>query len=203
MIKEEIRYVKHYFQILSENHPEKFQIEEMYNDDGEYIIPQEMIDSSDSEKWILLESNVSEDDIFKLEKKFKVKIPSMYKAFISAYSHFFEELEGIFDNFYDEDDVEVFVDIIPQPSNMPLSRIERVFEELRELIDLGYIPIGDFNGQGPLCIDILNSNKLVWLNHEEYYKCETREEVEKISVLIFNSFNEFMECFFGGVTHTC
>ncbi|MBU3134609.1 SMI1/KNR4 family protein [Clostridium gasigenes] len=203
MINEEIEFIKQYFQILSINHPEKLEIEEMFDDEGELIIPQNMKDNSNPEKWILMESNVSEADIFKLEKKFNIKLPSIYKAFISSYFHMFEELDGIFDDFYDEDDREVSVNIIPQPSDKSLLGIEGVFEECRELIDFGYIPIGDFNDCGPLCFDIVNNDKLIWLDHEDYYKCETREELEKIAIPIFNNFKEFMECFFCGITHKC
>ena len=203
MIIEEIELIKQYFQILNTNHPEKFEIEEMFDDDGNPIIPQNMKDNNNFSKWILLESNVSEEDIIKLETQFNIKLPSIYKAFLSSYYHIFEELDGVFDDFYDEYDREIFVNIIPQSSDKPLSEIQEVFEECRARIDLGYIPIGEFNGWGPLCFDTLNSDKLVWLDHEEYYNCEKREELEKLAVPIFNDFKEFMECFFSGITHKC
>ncbi|WP_242867025.1 SMI1/KNR4 family protein [Clostridium coskatii] len=98
---------------------------------------------------------MSEEDILKLEEKFNVKLPALYKAFLSTYFHMFEELDGVLDDFHCEDGKEVYVDII-----------------------------GDFNGWGPLCFDIHNNYKLVWLDHEEYYSCETREELEELGETI-------------------
>ncbi|AWI05532.1 SMI1/KNR4 family protein [Clostridium drakei] len=186
MIKEENEVIKKYFEILSKNHPEKFEIEEMF-DDGECIVPENMKDSNDANKWVLLESNVSEEDIFKLEKKINIKLPSIYKAFISTYFHMFKELDGVLNDFHCEDGKEVYVDIFRQPSNKPLQVIENVYKECEEIIEFGYIPIGDFNGWGPLCFDAHNSYKLVWLDHEEYYSCETREELEELGETIFDN----------------
>jgi hypothetical protein len=203
MMREEKELIKKYFEKLIAKHPEKFEIEEMYDDEGHPIVPEDMKDSNDQNKWVLLESSVSEEDILKLEGKYDVKLPSIYKAFISTYFHLFEELEGVLDDFHCEDDREIYVDILPQPSNKPLQIIENVFEGLEELIAFGYIPIGDFNGWGPICFDVINNYKIVWLDHEEYYNCETREELEELGETIFNNFIEFLECFFGGVTHKC
>lgn len=203
MIKEEKEVIKKYFEILSKNHPEKFEIEEIFDDNGEAIVPENMKDNNDQNKWILLESNVSEKDILKLEEKFNVKLPSLYKAFISIYFHMFQELDGVLDDFHCEDGKEVYVDILPQPSNKPLQVIENVYEGCEDIIEFGYIPMGDFNGWGLLCFDALNNYKLVWLDHEEYYNCETREELEELGETIFDNFKEFLECFFVGVTHKC
>lgn len=203
MIKEENEVIKKYFEILSKNHPEKFEIEEMFDDDGEPIVPENMKDCNDQNKWMLLESNVSEEDILKLEEKFNFKLPSIYKAFISTFFHIFEELDGVLDDFHYEDGKEVYVNILPQPSNKPLQVIENVYIGCEEIIEFGYIPIGDFNGWGPLCFDVHNDYKLVWLDHEEYYSCETREELEELGEIIFDNFKEFLECFFAGVTHKC
>lgn len=78
MIKDEKEVIKKYFEILSENHPEKFEIEEMFNDDGEPIVPENMKNSSDENKWMLVESNVSEEDIFKLEEKINEKLKHLF-----------------------------------------------------------------------------------------------------------------------------
>jgi len=203
VIKEDREVIKKYFEILSNNHPEKFEIEKMLNENGQTIVPEDMKNCTDENKWVLVESNVSEEDIFKLEEKINVKLPSLYKAFISTYFHMFEELDGVLDDFHCEDGKEIYVDILPQPSNKPLKVIENVYKECEEIIGFGYIPIGDFNGWGPLCFDVYNSYKLVWLDHEEYYSCETREELEELGETIFDDFKEFLECFFAGVTHNC
>lgn len=202
-MEQEKELIKQYFEMLSVKHPEKFEIEEMFDDNGQPIVPENMEDSSNENKWVLLDSNVSEEDIIKLEKKFNIKLPSLYKAFISTYFHMFEELDGVLDDFHCEDGKEVYVDILPQPSDKPLKGIETVFEGCEELIDFGYIPIGDFSGWGPLCFDVPNNYKLVWLDHEEWCSCETREELEELGETIFDNFKEFLKCFFDGVTHKC
>ncbi|MGH4124397.1 MAG: hypothetical protein ACREV6_15850 [Clostridium sp.] len=48
MFEEEKEVIKQYFKILSKNHPEKFEIEEMFDDDGEPIVPENMKDSNDT-----------------------------------------------------------------------------------------------------------------------------------------------------------
>ncbi|MHC1686059.1 MAG: SMI1/KNR4 family protein [Clostridiaceae bacterium] len=199
--KEEKLFIKDCFQILVKNHLEKFEIKRAI--DEEIIVPDDMKEEENPLRWKLVKSSIKEEGILRLEEKFNIKLPSIYKVFLSSYYHLFEKLEGVFDDFYQENDKNVVMYIPPQLSNAPLSRIEQLFEDCTELIEFGYIPIGDFNGWGPLCFDVLNDYKLVWLDHEEYYDCETREELEELGETIFNSFKEFMECFFCGKKHVC
>ncbi|EKQ50966.1 MULTISPECIES: SMI1/KNR4 family protein [unclassified Clostridium] len=201
MSKEEMLFIKKCFKVLSENHPEKFEVIKAI--DGENIIPKDMKAENDISRWKLVESNIEEDDILRLEEKFNIKLSSIYKTFICSYYHLFEKLEGVFDDFHQENDKKVIMYIVQQPSNSPLSKIEGLLEGYEDLIDFGYIPIGDFNGWGPLCFDVFNNYKLVWLDHEEYYDCESREELEDLGEIIFDTFEKFMECFFCGKKHDC
>ena len=201
MNKEEILFMKKCFKVLAENHPEKFELKKAI--DEEKNIPNDMKVKNDESRWKLVESNLGEDDILMLEEKFNIKLPYIYIAFLCAYYHLFEELEGVFDNFHQQDDRRVIMYIVQQPSNSPLSKIEGLFEECIDLINFGYIPIGDFYGWGPLCFDVFNNYKLVWLDHEEYYDCETREELEDLGETIFDNFRQFMECFFCGNRYDC
>lgn len=201
MSKEEMSFIQKCFKVLCERHPEKFEIKKIVDDEN--IIPLNMRDEKNSNKWKLTRSNIKEDDILELEKKFNIKLPSMYKLFLCTYNHMFRKLEGVFDDFYQENNKNVVVYILEQPSNAPLLKVEQLWEDCKDLIDFGYIPIADFNGWGPLCFDVVNNYELVWLDHEEYYECENREELEELGEIIFNDFKQFMECFFCGITHEC
>lgn len=201
MNKEELLFIKNCFKVLAENHPEKFELKKVI--DEEQIIPNDMKVGDDILRWKLVESNIREYNILRLEEKFNIKLPSIYKAFLCSYYHLFEKLEGVFDDFYQENNKRVSMYIVQQPSNSPLSKIEKLFEEYIDIIEFGYIPIGDFNGWGPLCFDVFNEYNLVWLDHEEYYDCESREELEDLGEIIFDTFEEFMECFFCGKKHDC
>ncbi|NRT37138.1 SMI1/KNR4 family protein [Clostridium beijerinckii] len=201
MNNEEVLFIKKCFKVLAEKHPEKFEFKKAI--DEEKTIQSDMRAENSISRWKLVESNVSENDILRLEEKFNINLPSIYRTFLCTYYHLFEKLEGIFDNFYQENDKIVTMYIVQQPSDSPLSKIEGLFEGYKEIIDFGYIPIGDFNGWGPLCFDVPNNYKLVWLDHEEYYECESREELEDLGETIFDNFEEFMECFFCGKKHEC
>lgn len=123
-------------------------------------------------------------------------MPSIYKCFITSYYHIIEEVSGVFDNYNDEDDREISVSLIPQLSNNPFGMILHIYEECEELLKFGYIPFGDFNGQGSICIDTLDSDRIVWFDYEEYYKCKERREFEEISIELFSGLKDFLICFF-------
>lgn len=201
MSEEKILFIQKCFKVLCEKHPENFEIKKIV--DYKNIIPDDMRDETNTNKWKLIESNIEEKDILEFEEKFNIKLPSMYKAFLCTYNHMFRKLEGIFDDFYQENNKNVVVYILEQPSSAPLLKVEQLWEECTGLIDFGYIPIADFNGWGPLCFDTVNNYELVWLDHEEYYDCESREELEELGEIIFGNFKQFMECFFCGITHEC
>jgi hypothetical protein len=198
MIKKEDKdFIKYCFKTLKNNHPEKFKIRNLSIE-----IPQEMVDK-DKNEWKLIESNVLEDDIVRLEKKFKIKLPELYKVFISSYFYVFEKLEGIVDNYMSYDDYDIEVEIMNQTPDKPLDEIDNLFNECKKLLNLGYIPIGEVDSYGIMCFDVLNNYSLICLDHEEYYQYESRDELEEIAVLVFADFRNFMECFFCGVKYQC
>lgn len=194
----EKEFIQKCFKELHKKHPENFII-----GNGEENILINIKDKDSKNKWTLVESNVSVEDMVKLEKKFNIELPNLYKAFISSYYYSFNELHGVLDNFLYEDDCDVFVNVMQQLPGKPLAQIENILHELKDIINYGYIPIGDFNNCGPICFDTVNNYKLVWLDHEEYYNCESREELEEVAIPIFVDFKQFMECFFCGIKHEC
>ena len=196
MKNNENQFIKKCFDELQVHHPEKFLINEYDH------IPDDMI-SEDGKRWKLIESTVSEEDINEIENKFSIKLPNIYREYLTSYCHMFDDLEGVLDNFCGECDKEVVMHILPEPSDNPLSKFEELLNDLSGLVEFGYIPIGDFFGWGPLCFDMFNDYKLVWLDHDEYYDCESREELEDLREVLFEDFKEFMECFFCGKKHDC
>lgn len=188
-INNEDLFIERCFKILEKRKPEKF-----FNNtikENTTVVSQ------------LIKSKVSKEDIVELENTFNIKLPSLYKCFISSYCYNFTKLEAIVDNFMFEDDREIFVDIIPQNIDDPLDDIREVYEQHYEIMEFGYIPIADLNSCGPLCFDTKGDYELVWLDHEEYFQCESREALEAIAVPIFKDFRTFMEAFFCGEKCKC
>ena len=88
------------------------------------------------EKYIILaenqgstisESTVTPEQINTLEQKYHLKMPQEYKDFISAAAHNITTLNGLMDDLYCEDDVEVELEIPAQPLNNELSEIDELF----------------------------------------------------------------------------
>ncbi|MDY5911929.1 MAG: SMI1/KNR4 family protein [Inconstantimicrobium porci] len=183
------------FETLIKKNPEILRIKEGQD------VPEDMM--SDNGTWKLVESQVTDEQIRALEDEFKIKIPQVFKNYLSSYYYLFDELNGTIDNFYGEFDKKVIMYIPKQPSDAPLKGYADLFRGLSELIDFGYIPIGDFYGWGPICFDTLNNNKIVWLDHDEYYDCKSREELDELAEVLFNNFEECIECFFCGKVHDC
>ena len=196
---EERKIIKEYFEGLVKNNPE---ICNKNNLIDKVDIPYEMLDEERKNYWKLVEMQVEDNNIDKIETDFNIKLPDIFKAFISTYCHVFERLSGKFDNYFGDSDVNVCVDISPQLTSEPLEEIRNVLEQFDELVAMGYIPFGDLNGIGPLCIDMNANFNVVWFDHELYYRCKTREEYEELEVIIFDDFYQFLDCFFAGKKHT-
>lgn len=196
---QEKQFVKECMDNLVKENPQILKKDNIIHDDM-IKIPPEM--SGENASWRLVETTVSEEQLKELEEEFNITFPTIYKAFLSTYCHAFERLWGIFDDYYDEDNVTVGVDIFPQLPDNPLRYIQNVFRQCESLLQCGYIPIGDLRGYGPLCIDTQDKDKIVWFDHEEYFDCETRESFEELAMLIFDNFTQFLECFFCGKRHS-
>lgn len=165
----------------------------------EYDIPSEM--QADG-AWSVMDSTLAKEDLADLERQFNLKLPREYCDYIMAAAHMFTELTGNFNNFLFEDDVDVVMQIPPQPYKEELKYIKEMIEENSLLVGLGYLPIGTFDSDGYLYIDLENQNRLVWLPFDNCVGFTTREEFESEEVLIFETLDEYIKCFFGGETYT-
>lgn len=195
MINDNKKFIDKCFETLIKNNPDILKVK------ARQAVPDDMKSGSDT--WKLVKSQLKDIEIEALEDEFKIKFPQIFKDYLSSYCYLFDELSGTIDNFFGEVDKKVVMYIPTQPSDAPLKKFREILSGLSELIEFGYIPIGDFYGWGPVCFDTLNDNKLVWLDHDEYYNCETREELEDLGEVLFDNFEEYMECFFCGKVHDC
>jgi hypothetical protein len=137
-----------------------------------------------------------------LSKELNIILPEEYINFIGSCAHAYTRLSGKLDNFLYEDDVDVELIICPQILGKELEQIKECLEENKFIISLGYIPIGIFNDNGYLYIDLKKENKIVWLPFENCVGLTTYEEFDSEGFIIFNNLEELMECFFMGKKFT-
>lgn len=167
----------------------------------EYEIPSEMKNGHLRKSWKLMESSVTEQDIKDLEKEFDLKFSEEYKNYLMAASHMFVNLTGNFDNFCFENDVDISLKIVPQPYKEELEYIKALFINNKILVKEGYIPLGEFDENGYLCIDSKNNDDIVWIPFENCVGFTSREEFEQEQLHIFCHFSDYIKCFFGKETH--
>lgn len=164
----------------------------------EYEIPDEM---KDGNSWKLCESSITEQDICELEKEFNITLPQDYKNYLMVSAHMFTTLTGNFDNFCYDNDVDIELIIPPQPYKAELMYIKELYKNNAVLVNAGYIPLGQFDEDGWLCIDLENDNELVWVPFECCVGFTKREEFETEQLHIFYQFADYITCFFEGKTH--
>lgn len=169
-----------------------------YNIENNYDIPNEMRYGN---YWKVFDSTLDVGNIEELEKTFNLKLPIDYCNYILAASHMFNRLVGNFNNFLFEDNVDIILEIPPQPYKDELKYIREMLNENRLIVELGYLPLGIFDDSGYLCMDLQNKNQIVWLPFDFCIGLTLRKEFEKEQVLIFNNLDEYIKCFFGHETH--
>lgn len=126
-------------------------------------------------------------------------MPQEYVDFISAAAHDISMLNGVMDNFHAEDDVFVELEIPIQPLNNELSEIDELFSRCEVYLNAGYIPIGDLDETGFLCIDTCMEGIFIkWFDYERCMEFTTRKEFESRGIMVFDCFEDFMSCFFEG-----
>lgn len=132
-------------------------------------------------------STITEQEIATFEQKHQVKLPSLYKTFLTLLCLPQAESIQVCAIHDDEGDIDALWQIIDSPKSMEevSKRMEnlqtiRDFCELPEDCFRNLIPIGDWGaGWGPLCIDLSKPEEkideedpftwsLVWFDHEEF-----------------------------------
>jgi len=64
------------------------------------------------------------------------------------------------------------------------------------------LPIGEFDNYYLLCLDT-QSEKIVSIDVDDYYTCNSKEDFEENITNIFDHFDQLLECFFLKKTHEC
>lgn len=135
-------------------------------------------------------SAITEQEIAGFEQERQVKLPSIYKAFLTSFQLPENECNSIC-AIRAEDDDDGCLSPLWQMLNSPrsMSEVSEQMETLQEIRDFcelpedcfqNLVPIGDWGaGWGPLCIDLSRPEKeidkddpstwsLVWFDHEEF-----------------------------------
>lgn len=161
----------------------------------------EVLENGKCADWELKDSLLDLSAVHVLEQEVQLEFPSEYCEYIMAAAHMFTELEGKFDNFFFEDDVDVVLKIVPQPQGKELKYIREMLKENFILVKEKYLPLGEFDEDGYLCIDLMHKNEIVWIPFEDCVGFTTREQFETEQLHIFYKFDDFIKCFFGKEKH--
>lgn len=153
-------------------------------------------------EWNYVESSVTKAQIEQLQEKYDVIFPEIYREFISAYAHHLKRLYGKLDNFLFEDDVEVVLEIPMQEYKQELDEITELFESHLNFLRCGYLPIGTFEDSGIIGLS-LDTGEVLWIDFDEYYECESKEDIEERGIVVFKTFVDLLDCFFKKKVYVC
>lgn len=138
----------------------------------------------------------------KYSEKYDIKMPQEYLNFISAAAHNIETYNGMIDDIFAEDDVEIELVMMAQPAGDELSYIEELLDNpsCGPYMKAGYIPLGFFDEEAYLlCIDTrMDGIVMKYFDYEGALECETREDFEEHDLALFDCFEDFILCFFEG-----
>ncbi|WP_339324605.1 SMI1/KNR4 family protein [Paenibacillus sp. FSL W8-0194] len=132
--------------------------------------------------WKLVPSTVSAEDISALEKEFGLTFPEWYKAFISTYHHYFD-------------------DIPEQDTNEPLKNIRDMYNPL--LCRLGYLPFAWDAEYGCIwCIDVgsgpdEDQQAIYEIDHEILFGMDEvhtdRKQLQEHLALLYPNFKAYFD----------
>ncbi|KOR89115.1 SMI1/KNR4 family protein [Paenibacillus solani] len=132
--------------------------------------------------WRLVPSQVSEDDIYAMEKEYGVTFPEWYRAFISTYHHYFDEIPE-------------------QPVDAPLDNVRDMYNPL--LCRRGYLPFTWDSEYGKIwCIDVSEDageggGAIYEIEHEILFDLDEertdRAELKESLVLLYPDFKAYFD----------
>lgn len=160
-------------------------------------VPLEMqVGAVDSEGWVqwrVLPSTLNENEVVALESEFGVKFPPLYRAYLLARFHMFDQVRS---RRYDQQII-----MKDTPAGKPLMSIHGLLSAWRSLIDAGFVPFAEWgDGWGPMCFDIANLNRqgecpIVWMEHEALLaleeRCRYRDAVATLAHPLYGNCREF------------
>lgn len=189
--------IKEYFDSLIATQPSAF-----VNEDSSITLPDEMKKDGSPSEWKYAPSSVSEQQIAEMQEKYGVVFPEIYKEFISTYAHCLKGLSGKLDNFLFEDDVDVVLEIPAQVYGKELEEITELFDSNLDFIKSGYLPLGEFDESGIIGLDI-DTGEVMWVDYDEYYECESKDDIEESGIVVFEAFEDLLDCFFKKEVYVC
>lgn len=201
-VKMKSKFIEECFKKLGERNPSIYhfdieKLEKKYHVSKE-LVAKQLINKT-TKQWELMDSTVDDEDIRRLEKKFNITFPRLYKEFISSYAHLITILTCKVDNDFFEDE-DVILEIPVQPYQKELDDIYTILEGSSVLLEAGYLPIGECNTYGILCIDLVANDesemKIIFFDHEDICECTTREELEEVGYATFDNFKQLLGYFF-------
>ena len=168
-------------------------------------VPKDMRDGPvDDDGWVswkVIQSNVSNKNLFEVEEQYGFKFPPYLASYLKAC---FQLLDQVHSNKHEGNLI-----MMPCcPSDDPLGPLKNIMKVWSPLFESGYVPFAEWNdGWGPMCLDLKvptaegDDFSIVWFDHDEIIPlgedaCTQRDQVEKYSRPLYCSFKElFMDVY--------
>ncbi len=162
-------------------------------------VPTEMqageIDDEGWVQWKILPPRITMDDVLELEASFKIVLPDLFRAYLMAACHLFDQIQS---QKYNQ-----LIFMTDVPSNNPLGPLKGILTGWQSLIGAGYIPFAQWgDGWGPMCFDDQQRTDgdcpIVWMDHELLIpmgpeKCSERIHVTPLAQPLYASSKEFLD----------
>lgn len=145
-------------------------------------------------KWKFLPSTLEAGAIFAFEQQFQVQFPPLFRAYLMAGFHLFEQIK------------DSYVSMPRIPSDDPFFDLRRNLENPfgSRLKQVGYVAFAWYSDSwGPICFDIDNplpdgDFPVVWFDHEDniFYGDEEliqREAISRRAQKLYQSFQEMLK----------
>ena len=201
----DIRFVQQLLDACAAHAPERcVSVASKGNDDAG--VPRQMqagpVDAHGWVKWKVLPSTLKASDVAAVEKEFGVEFPSLFRAYLVARFHLFDQIGS-----RKHDQQILMTDV---PSSRPMGPLRELLDAFEQLIGADYLPFAEWgDGWGPLCFDLRDMRDdgdrgIVWFDHEvladlEPDELKDRRKVQKCAQPIYTSFREFLLDTFGAV----
>jgi hypothetical protein len=156
------------------------------------------VDEDDWVRWKLLPSNRKEEDVVEIERKYSIAFPPLFRAYLVARFHLFDEV-------YND---RVNIEMPDLPSYDPYWKLITWLDGWKELISFGYIPFAIYEGgYGPVCFDTDHRMTdgdcpIVYFDHDILISISdektkiNRSIIELHSQNLYGSFRELMRDLF-------
>lgn len=166
-------------------------------------VPPEMqageIDDEGWVQWKILPPRITMDAILELEASFKIVLPDLFRAYLMAACHRFDQVRS---QKYDQ-----LIFMTDVPSNNPLGPLKGILTGWESLIGAGYIPFAQWgDGWGPMCFDNQQRSDgdcpIVWMDHELLIplgpeQCSERNNLTPLAQPLYDNTRDFLEDVFA------